>query len=147
MAFALPELADFRLRTDVQVRFNDFDALGHVNNSAYFQYMDVGKVDYISHVLGDSFDVHHETLVIVNVNCQFCETTLFGEPLEVFSRIDAISDHTVTFEQCVVNRDTQAVKAVARSVMVGYSINSKTKIRIPDNWLHLISAFEKRHFH
>lgn len=139
-----PAVAEFRLRTDLQVRFNDFDALGHVNNSTYFQYMDVGKVDYISRVLGDSFDLHHETLVIVNVNCQFCQTTLFGEPLEVLSRIDAISEHTVTFEQCVINSDTEEVKAFARTVMVGYSIEKEEKIRIPDNWRKLISAHEQR---
>ena len=35
----------------VQIRFNDVDQYGHVNNNAYFAYYDLGKQDYLMHVL------------------------------------------------------------------------------------------------
>ena len=31
----------------VQLRFNDTDALGHVNNSTYFSFYDLGKSEYL----------------------------------------------------------------------------------------------------
>ena len=33
----------FRHSITVQLRFNDFDMLGHLNNSMYFSYFDIGK--------------------------------------------------------------------------------------------------------
>ena len=33
-------------RVPVQLRFNDADALGHINNSVYFSFYDLGKTEY-----------------------------------------------------------------------------------------------------
>ena len=35
----------------IQLRFNDVDRYGHVNNNAYFSFYDLGKVDYFNLVL------------------------------------------------------------------------------------------------
>ena len=34
----------------LQIRFNDVDKFGHVNNTIYFQFYDSGKTDYVSTV-------------------------------------------------------------------------------------------------
>ena len=36
-------------RVPVQLRFNDADALGHINNSVYFSFYDLGKTEYFKH--------------------------------------------------------------------------------------------------
>ena len=35
----------FKHSVPVQLRFNDADALGHVNNSVYFTFYDLGKTE------------------------------------------------------------------------------------------------------
>ncbi|MDE6654960.1 MAG: acyl-CoA thioesterase, partial [Muribaculaceae bacterium] len=45
----------FHDSVDIQMRFKDVDLFGHVNNTVYFEYMDLGKVHYIENVLGDIF--------------------------------------------------------------------------------------------
>ena len=35
----------------IQIRFNDVDRYGHVNNNAYFAYYDLGKEEYLRNVL------------------------------------------------------------------------------------------------
>ena len=42
---------EFRHRTPVQTRFNDFDMFGHANNGAYLQYCDVAKLAYFGQFL------------------------------------------------------------------------------------------------
>ena len=32
----------------LQIRFNDVDKFGHVNNTVYFQFYDTAKTDYIA---------------------------------------------------------------------------------------------------
>ena len=129
---------------EVHVRFNDFDMLGHVNNTMYLQYMDGGKVAYINHVLGSNFNFHREAMVIANINCDFYHVTLMDEPLKVLTRVDSIGEYSFILEQRVINSDTQEVKCVCRTVMVGFNIEENAKMAIPPLWRELISDFEHR---
>ena len=43
----LPSPSEFPLRTDLQMRFNDIDILGHLNNTVYFSFYDTGKAYYL----------------------------------------------------------------------------------------------------
>ena len=45
---ALEAQYPFKRKTQVQLRFNDIDALGHVNNSVYFQFFDLAKTEYFA---------------------------------------------------------------------------------------------------
>ena len=38
----------FRHATPLQLRFNDIDVLGHVNNNSQFALFDVGKTEFLS---------------------------------------------------------------------------------------------------
>ncbi len=39
-------------RTDIQVRFADTDALGHVNNSAFAHYAEHARIEFFQHLAG-----------------------------------------------------------------------------------------------
>jgi len=57
--------------TPIQLRFNDFDTLGHVNNSVYFSFYDLGKISYFNEVLPD-VNVNKEVgVVIANIQVNF----------------------------------------------------------------------------
>jgi len=126
------------------MRFNDLDIFGHINNTIYLQYMDLGKEQYISHVLGDIFSDENEAMVIVNLNCDFCQITNHKEALEVRTRVASIGKHSITFEQEVANKSTSEVKCRCRTVMVGYSPSKKETIEIPPHWRKSISDYEGR---
>lgn len=40
----------FKNSLDIQIRFNDIDMNGHVNNGIYHSFFDMGRVDYFSKV-------------------------------------------------------------------------------------------------
>lgn len=134
----------FYLSTPVQQRFNDLDSFGHVNNASYMQYMDLGKIDYYTRVLGDLFTARQDSLVIVNINCQFYHETRLGEPVAVLTRADSIGERSIILEQRIVNTDTGQVKTIARVVMAGFNIAQDAGMPIPEAWRQAISAFERR---
>ena len=41
------EMQAYNHRVPIQIRFNDVDRYGHVNNNSYFAYYDLGKEDYL----------------------------------------------------------------------------------------------------
>ena len=60
----------------LQIRFNDIDLLGHVNNEMYFAYMDLGKMRYFQEMMDDKLDWRAINTVVANVNCDFMRPPL-----------------------------------------------------------------------
>ena len=134
----------FKHRLPIQMRFNDIDMLGHVNNSIYLQYMDLAKTDYIAEVLGDAFNYHREAIVIVNLNIEFYHITVPGEQVDVLTAVDSIAEKSMILHQRVVSRDTGEVKCVCRTVAVGFCVANDASMVIPGTWRELISQYEGR---
>lgn len=65
------EEPNFYHRLPVQIRFNDVDRYGHVNNNAYFAYYDLGKQEYLYKVLKADYRSEETVPVIANINADF----------------------------------------------------------------------------
>ena len=54
----------------IPIRWGDMDAMGHINNTVYFRYMETARIDWV-HSLGVAPDPAGEGIVIVNAFCNF----------------------------------------------------------------------------
>lgn len=120
--------------TKIQVRFNDADALGHINNSVFFNYFDLGKTDYFNALLGDNYLEHPVDIIIAHIDVDFKTQAHLSEKLGVLTEISHIGNKSMTIRQEVVNLDNNEVKCEANTVMVGYDFNNKCTIPISDKW-------------
>ena len=133
----------FKCATTVQMRFNDIDALGHVNNSVYFQFFDLAKTEYYAGIkVNAEIDWQKPALIIVNVNCSFLAPTVFREPIEVLSQCVRLGNKSLTMLQHVVNKDTREVKATCETVLVNIDPKTNQPAPIPQVWRDAITAFE-----
>ncbi len=132
----------FRHRVDCQTRFNDFDIFGHLNNTIYMAFLDLGKATYYNDVLGNVFDFTKTTAVIVNVNVSFCSPTYMEEPLTVLTGCSRISRHSFTLDQRVVNPLTGDVKCYASTVLAAFDAKTATGAEVPPEWVKAASDFE-----
>ena len=55
---------------ELPIRWGDMDAMGHVNNTVYFRYMEQLRIDWFGR-LGFAPDPEGEGPVIVNAHCSF----------------------------------------------------------------------------
>ncbi len=141
----VPEAAHpFHHIVDLQVRFNDIDMIGHVNNSIYLQYMDLGKTSYFEAVMPRGVNWRHINVVIVNINCDFFSPAYINEPLAVVTRAVAISERSFRMEQRVINRSTGEVKCMCHTVMAGFDPKTATGAPIDPEWVEALEAFEER---
>jgi acyl-CoA thioester hydrolase len=76
MRFELPADKKFVHEVVIPVRWGDMDAMGHVNNTLYFRYMEVVRLDWIFKV-GGSTDLSGQGPVIVNAFCNFLRQLTF----------------------------------------------------------------------
>ncbi|HYA21171.1 MAG TPA: thioesterase family protein [Burkholderiales bacterium] len=66
----------------IKVRWGDMDAMGHVNNAAYFRYMEQARVSWLES-LKIRVGASRKGPVIVSANCTFIKAIVYPATLEV----------------------------------------------------------------
>lgn len=132
----------FRHSVELQLRFNDIDMFGHVNNAIYLQYFDLGKLRYFSEAIGPDFAEQGFTAVIVNINCDFFAPAVLSERLAVLSAVVHIGEKSLVLEQRIINVDTDEVKSVCRTTMAGFDPLTLCSAPIPGNIRAALEQYE-----
>ena len=70
MCFDIPDQKKLTLEMVIPIRWGDMDAMGHVNNTLYFRYMEIVRIEWL-HKIGGKPDPAGEGPVIVNAFCNF----------------------------------------------------------------------------
>jgi len=130
-------------KTDVQIRFNDVDILGHVNNAVYQYYFDLARVNYFTDVLGEhEADFHAEALIVASIKVDYIMPVYLKDKIYVTTKITTIGNKSLTMTQEVFDEKKQ-LKASSETRMVAYSTKEQSTISIPERWKISISNFEK----
>lgn len=139
---SLPSVSEFRHRIPVQLRFNDVDVLGHVNNTIYFSFYDTGKAQYFQAARQRPIDWSHVDNVIANVNCNYLSPIFYQDQIEVLTRCEAIHEKSFKLLQMLVETRSGEIKSVCETVMVAYDPKRKVSIEVPDFWRKALSEYE-----
>lgn len=71
MRFTLPEHKKLTHEMVIPIRWGDMDAMGHVNNTIYFRYFEIARLDWIYRVGAAAAPGAGQGPVIVNAFCNF----------------------------------------------------------------------------
>ncbi|MEE4196596.1 MAG: thioesterase family protein [Bacteroidales bacterium] len=127
----------------IQIRFNDFDLLQHVNNSVYQNYFDLARSDYFEKVFGKKIQWDTRGLVLARVSIDFIRPILDHEEIEVFTKIYQLGNKSLRMTQKIIQTETRELKATCESVMVAYNNSADKPCPIPHDWRQRITHFEK----
>ncbi len=133
---------DFKHITPIQIRFNDIDIMGHVNNSVHQNYYDVARVDYFRNVLKEDIDWDHFTVVLASIHIEFYKPVFLQENVAVRTRIEQIGEKSLTMVQELYNPETGEIKSFNRAVLVGFWRKEGVTGIIPEEWKSDITHFE-----
>ncbi len=135
------ETVVYRHVMPLQIRWNDVDKFGHVNNSVYFQYYDTAKTDYIASLCeGVNWDKY--AIVVVHIESDFYAQVKAGSHIAVRTRVKHVGNKSFHLDQEVIDADSEEVKCHCLSVMVLYDLEEQKSILIPDKWAKAIRDFE-----
>ncbi|QPF73320.1 acyl-CoA thioesterase [Roseateles sp. DAIF2] len=70
MRLEIPEQKTLVHETRIPIRWGDMDAMGHVNNTVYFRYLEIARVEWLDS-LGGAPNPAGQGPVIVNAFCNF----------------------------------------------------------------------------
>ena len=60
-------------KTSIQIRFNDIDIAGHVNNAVHLYYYDYGRMQYFNQIFNNTINWQEEGLVLANIDINYIE--------------------------------------------------------------------------
>ena len=110
--------------TDIQVRFSDTDALGHLNNTAYALYAEQARVDLLGE-LGQ-----RGNLILAHIALDFLKQTRFGERVRVQTLVERVGRSSITLYQAI-EAEGETVAEV-RSVVVMFDFGAQKSVPVPD---------------
>ncbi|HHU37126.1 MAG TPA: acyl-CoA thioesterase [Treponema sp.] len=127
----------------LQIRFNDIDRLGHVNNAVVQEFFDLGRITYFNDTLGDLLGKEDQQLVIVSYKTDFYRQIMPNDKVEVRTKIHKLGNKSIRMWQwiAVVGEDTP--KAINDSVLSGFYAGTDKSMVIPEEWRHIFDEFEK----
>jgi acyl-CoA thioester hydrolase len=134
---------EFNHTLPIQLRFNDVDPFGHVNNSVYFTFYDLGKNTYLSDIM-NKYNLEHSFsgIVVVNINANFLLPVYANDHVAVQTAVVEIGHKSFTLMQQLINTDTKEVKCTCSSVMVAFDVKTRKTLQIPQQWKEAFTKFE-----
>ena len=117
--------------TPIQIRFNDVDQMGHVNNAVIMEYFDLGKEEYFA-ARGLPPEEGDFTVMIVHYDADFQSQIHFHDRIAVTTAVERFGTKSLTVLQQVVEEGTGRVCATCRTVMAGYRRSTRSSAVIPD---------------
>ena len=112
MRFDLPEQKKLTLEMVIPIRWGDMDVMGHVNNTNYFRYFEIVRIEWFER-LGRRLNPAGEGIVIVNTFCNFIKQLEF--PGDVLARHYVANPGRSSFEAYMTLERTDAPGVICAS--------------------------------
>ena len=88
--------------TPIQLRFNDIDQMGHVNNAVIMEFFDLGKSEYFT-AIGLPPEEGEFTVMVVHVEVDFQRQIRYHDKIHVTTTVDHFGKKSLAMKQQVIN--------------------------------------------
>jgi acyl-CoA thioester hydrolase len=133
----------FYHKTPVQIRFNDVDIMGHVNNSVYQNYFDFARMRYFEEVFGSRVDWYDKALVLVKIEIEYQRPVLMYDFIQVLTKVHYLGNKSLQMVQHLVGESADDVRCSNKAVLAGFSYASGDSIYLLDEWKEKINRYER----
>ncbi|MDR1004020.1 MAG: acyl-CoA thioesterase [Prevotellaceae bacterium] len=127
----------------IQLRFNDVDKFGHVNNTVYFSFYDLGKTEYFAAVCPD-VNWEKDGIVVVHIEVDFLDQIYGSDQVAVQTAVTEIGTKSFKLSQRVIDTRSGDVKCVCSSIMVTFDLEKHESKPLTEEWIEDICRYEGR---
>ena len=136
--------SDKLFSTDIEVRFRDLDAIGHVNNAVFFTYFEEGRKHFSKKIFEVS-DVSDFNFIMAHIQCDFIKPIQFNDRVILQMWVKDIGTKSFSFEYRLVDFSDEAmVYATGKSIQVCYDYQKNRSIEVPAKMRERLTLYLKR---
>lgn len=115
----------------VQARFGETDALGHINNTSYFVYLEEARIRFFES-LGYSMELNAWKFILASTKCDFVSQGYFDQLLTVKTYVSRIGSKSFQLEHDIVCSQTQQLIAKGNAIIVYYDFTNQKSESLPE---------------
>ena len=116
----------------IPIRWGDMDAMGHVNNTVYFRFMEQARIGWFDALVPEDAAWKSTGIVIANASCNFKRPLSYPGTVEVKVHTGTLGGSSVpTFYELVLS-ENQIVYADGEATVVFIDMKTQKPVRIPD---------------
>jgi acyl-CoA thioester hydrolase len=119
--------------TILPIRWGDMDAMGHVNNTVYFRYMEQARIEWFEQLGYNTGQNAQEGPVIVNASCTFLVPLVYPGNVEVRMFIGHPGRSSLPTHYELRLQGEEKLYATGDAKMVWINPASGRSIPLPDN--------------
>ena len=135
--------SDKLFSTNIEVRFRDLDAIGHVNNAVFFTYFEEGRKHFSKKVFKVS-DVSDFKFIMAHIQCDFIKPIQFNDRVILQMWVKDIGTKSFSFEYRLVDfSDEVMVYATGKSIQVCYDYEKSRSIEVPEKMRERLTRYLK----
>ena len=133
-------MTDFKFTVPIQIRYSDYDMLGHINNATIITYIEVARLYYFIEIGWKLDDVSN---VVAHLDTDFLAPIIPGS--EVSCRVKTVSVGSKSFQMRyeLYSPKDDTIFAKAHTVQVCFEKKTGKTVKIPDHIHSLIKQFEE----
>jgi len=115
------------------IRWGDMDAMGHVNNTVYFRFMEQARISWFNALVPERDAWRSTGIVIVNASCNYKRPITYPGTVEIRLLVGEPGSSSVpTFYELRVD-DDPAPYADGAAVVVFVDMQSQKPVRMTDD--------------
>lgn len=142
-------MSDFSFQRELNVRWRDFDSLGHVNHAVYGSYCEHVRLKYLEEVLGVTLDQLSNgeggfSMVLANLEINYRYPISEPDMVTVAMSVTDLGDSSIVMEYEL--RTEGEVAATAETTMVTVDPETGEAASLRQRWVKAIEAYEDQAF-
>lgn len=129
----------FNFKLPLQLRYSDFDMLGHMNSAQYATLIELGRLQYFINIEWDLTEVSN---VVASFKIDYVTQIVPDDDVEVWVRVATLGNKSFRMEYVMASPNKETIYARAETVQVCILKNGNSSTPIPDTIRTSIEKFE-----
>ena len=135
----------YKFKLPLQVRFADFDLLGHVNNANYLSYFELGRIRYFEDIITEGRqDWKKEGIILAKATIDFRQPMVGYDHYYIAVRCSRIGSKSFDLMYLITREEKNEVRVIAEgtTVLVCFNYERQQTIAMNANWITAIEQYE-----
>ncbi|MBZ0308299.1 MAG: acyl-CoA thioesterase [Anaerolineae bacterium] len=135
-------LTNFRYFIPLTPRFDDLDAVGHVNEARYITYLEQARIGYAREVLGIGLHPHDVGMIVVKTTIDYLMPLHLKDTVNIYVRCSRVGRKSFDLAYVVALAENERLVSVATMTMVAYNYEQGHSVLMSEEWQNCIYEYE-----
>ena len=136
-------LANYKYKTPISIRFSDMDAYGHVNNAVYLTYFEIARSNYWRDII--EWDWGKNGIILGRSEINYLKPLTLNDNIACYVRTTRIGNSSFDVMHVLVKLtpDGEEICTTGKTVCISYDYSINKSVKIPPEQRARMIAYDE----